>query len=111
MLLEDPEPPPFIGIEEPENGLYHSLVEQLAREFRGYAERSKGRIQVLITTHSPQFVDALSPEQVWLMEKDVNGFTQVKRTADMPVISALDEEGIPLGSLWYSNHLEERFEG
>ncbi|MCI0512952.1 AAA family ATPase [candidate division KSB1 bacterium] len=111
LLLEDPDPPAFIGIEEPENGLYHRLVEQLAREFRRYAEQSKGTIQVLITTHSPQFVDALSPEQVWLMEKDENGFTQVKRTADMPIIKALDEEGIPLGSLWYSNHLEERFEG
>lgn len=111
LLLEDPEPPAFIGIEEPENGLYHRLVEQLAREFRRHAEKSKGKLQVLITTHSPQFVDALSPEQVWLMEKDENGFTQVKRTADMPVIRVLDEEGIPLGSLWYSNHLEERFEG
>lgn len=111
LLLEDPEPPAFIGIEEPENGLYHRLVEQLSREFRRYTEKSRGTIQALITTHSPQFVDALSPEQVWLMEKDENGFTQVKRTADMPVIKALDEEGIPLGSLWYSNHLEERFEG
>jgi predicted ATPase len=111
LLLEDPEPPAFIGIEEPENGLYHRLVEQIAREFRRYAEQSKGRIQALITTHSPQFVDALSPEQVWLMEKDENGFTQVKRTKDMPMIQALDDEGIPLGSLWYSNHLEERFEG
>lgn len=111
LLLEDPEPPAFIGIEEPENGLYHRLVELLAREFRRYAESSNGTIQALITTHSPQLVDALSPEQVWLMEKDENGFTQIKRTADMPVIKALDEEGIPLGSLWYSNHLEERFEG
>ena len=84
LLLEDPEPPAFIGIEEPENGLYHRLVEQLAREFRGYAEKSRGKIQALITTHSPQFVDALKPEQVWLMEKDENGSTQVKRTADMP---------------------------
>lgn len=111
LLLEDPEPPAFIGIEEPENGLYHRLVEKLAREFRRYAEKSKGRIQLLITTHSPQFVDALSPEQVWLMEKDDKGFTKIKRTADMPLIKTLDEEGIPLGSLWYSNHLEERFEG
>ena len=111
LLLEDPEPPAFIGIEEPENGLYHKLVEQLARELRRYAERSKGKIQALITTHSPQFVDALSPEQVWLLEKDENGFTTVKRTADMPEITAMDEEGIPLGSLWYSNHLDERFEG
>lgn len=111
LLLEDPEPPAFIGIEKPENGLYHRLVEQLAREFRRYAEKSQKKIQALITTHSPQFVDALSPEQVWLMEKDEYGFTQVKRTKDMSTIQALDEEGIPLGSLWYSNHLEERFEG
>jgi predicted ATPase len=110
LLLEDPEPPAFIGIEEPENGLYHKLVELLAREFRRYAEKSKGKIQVLLTTHSPQFVDALSPEQVWLMEKDEKGFTQVKRTSDMPIINKLNEEGIPLGSLWYSNHLEERFQ-
>lgn len=111
LLLEDPEPPAFIGIEEPENGLYHRLVEQLAREFRRYSEQSRGKLQVLITTHSPQFVDALSPEQVWLMEKDENGFTRAKRTADMEMIKELDEEGLPLGSLWYSHHLEERFEG
>jgi predicted ATPase len=111
LLLEDPEPPTFIGIEEPENGLYHRLVEQIAHEFRRYSEQSRGKLQVLITTHSPQFVDALSPEQVWLMEKDEKGFTRVKRTADMPMIKALDEEGLPLGSLWYSHHLEEGFEG
>ena len=43
LLLEDPEPFPFIGIEEPENGLYHKLLEQLAREFRTHAERSEER--------------------------------------------------------------------
>ncbi len=107
LLLEDPEPPAFIGIEEPENGLYHKLLEELAREFRSYAETRK--TQLLITTHSPYFVDALHPRQVWLMEKDEHGHTQVKRTADMTAITALDEEGIPLGSLWYSHHLEERF--
>lgn len=107
LLLEDPEPPAFIGIEEPENGLYHKLLEELAREFRSYAETRK--TQLLITTHSPYFVDALNPRQVWLMEKDEYGHTQVKRTADMPAIAALEEEGIPLGSLWYSHHLEERF--
>ncbi|MEW6350433.1 MAG: AAA family ATPase [Thermodesulfobacteriota bacterium] len=109
LLLEDPEPPAFIGIEEPENGLYHRLVEQLAREFSSHAEESKGKMQVLITTHSPQFVDALRPEQVWLMQKDETGFTRVQRTADMQTIKELHGEGIPLGSLWYSNHLDERF--
>jgi predicted ATPase len=110
LLLEDPEPPSLIGIEEPENGLYHKLLEELAREFRRHAEKSKGKIQIFLTTHSPYFVDALSPKQVYLMEKDEKGHTQVKRTADMQAIKALEEEGIPLGSLWYSHHLEERFE-
>ncbi|MBF0496088.1 MAG: AAA family ATPase [Deltaproteobacteria bacterium] len=108
LLLQDPDPPAFIGIEEPENGLYHKLLETLAREFRRHAENSQGKIQVIVTTHSPYFVDALSPEQVWLLEKDDLGHTQATRTADMPAIKELVKEGIPLGSLWYSNHFEER---
>jgi len=109
LLLEDPEPPAFIGIEEPENGLYHKLLAELAGEFRQYAEHSQNKTQILITTHSPYFVDALKPEQVWLMGKNAQGHTQVKRTADMPAIKELAQEGIPLGSLWYSEHFEEHF--
>ncbi|HEX6902953.1 MAG TPA: AAA family ATPase [Thermoanaerobaculia bacterium] len=109
LLLEDPEPNPFIGIEEPENGLYHKLLDGLAREFIRHAEQSRGETQILVTTHSPYFVDALKPEQVWLMEKNEQGYTEVKRTADMPIIVEMTKEEIPLGSLWYSNHFEERF--
>jgi predicted ATPase len=109
LLLEDPEPRPVIGIEEPENGLYHKLLEELAREFVRHAEESRGKTQFLITTHSPHFVDALKPEQVWLIEKDESGHSQFRRTADMPVVVEMVKEGIPLGSLWYSNHFDERF--
>jgi predicted ATPase len=41
LLLEDPDPPPFICIEEPENGLYHKLLEALAQEFRAHATGKK----------------------------------------------------------------------
>lgn len=37
LLLEDPTPPPFLYIEEPENGLYHKLLESLANQFRDHA--------------------------------------------------------------------------
>ena len=111
LLLEDPEPFPLIGIEEPENGLYHKLLEELARELFHHAEGGQDKTQVFITTHSPYFVDALRPDQVWLMEKDIEGKTQARRTADMGIVSQMIEEGIPLGSLWYSNHFEERFRG
>ena len=43
LLLEDPEPPPFICIEEPENGLYHKLLESLAQEFRDEIEVERNR--------------------------------------------------------------------
>lgn len=106
VLLEDPEPRPFIGIEEPENGLYVQLIEQLARQLGEHVSRKKAKTQVLVTTHSPYFVDALQPDQVWFVQKDADGYTKVKRTADMPHIRELMDEGIPLGSLWYSQHLD-----
>jgi len=104
VLLADPEPRPFMGIEEPENGLYVQVIEQLARLLVSEATKAQPKTQVLVTTHSPYFVDALKPEQVWLMEKGKDGFSKVTRTADLPTISELAKEGIPLGSLWYSQH-------
>jgi predicted ATPase len=106
LLLEDPEPRPFIGIEEPENGLYHKLVERLALELKTHAEERD--TNVLVTTHSPYFVDALAPEQVWLIQRNEQGRSELRRAADMPAIRELVAEGIPLGSLWYSNHFHER---
>ncbi|MFM0040224.1 AAA family ATPase [Paraburkholderia strydomiana] len=51
LLLEDPSPPPFLCIEEPENGLYHKLLSSLATEFRNHATGLKGGSQVFLTTH------------------------------------------------------------
>lgn len=73
LMLEDPTPPPFICIEEPENGLYHKLLETLATEFRKHATRYKGGSQVFITTHQPYFVNALEPKEVWILERVKTG--------------------------------------
>jgi predicted ATPase len=86
LLLEDPSPPPFICIEEPENGLYHKLLETLAQEFRKHATGQRGRSQIFITTHQPYFVDALQPEEVWILEKGDDGFSRIKRASDNPLI-------------------------
>ena len=69
LLLEDPAPPPFICIEEPENGLYHKLLETLVSEFRTHATGRRKAPQIFITTHQPCFVDALSPDETWILEK------------------------------------------
>jgi predicted ATPase len=103
LLMEDPDPAPLIGIEEPENGLHHQLLETLAKEFREFARRPKGP-QVLITTHAPNFVDALTPEEVWILDKGKNGFSELLRAADIQGIHELYDEGVPMGSLWFSDH-------
>jgi len=108
LLLEDPTPPPFLCIEEPENGLYHKLLESLASEFRTHATGRKGGSQVFITTHQPYFVDALEPEEVWILEKGKDGFAQIQRASDEPIVKNMAAEGIPLGSLWYSDYLDAR---
>lgn len=103
LLMEDPDPAPFIGIEEPENGLHHQLLELLANELQALAMRARGP-QVLVTTHSPNFVDALTPSEVWILEKQLDGYSSLTRAADLPSVQQLFDEGIPMGSLWYSNH-------
>jgi len=108
LLLEDPNPPPFICIEEPENGLYHKLLESLAEEFRDHSTGGKNSSQIFITTHQPYFVDALEPDEVWILEKGKDGFSTMKRASEIPIVKNMVEEGLPLGSLWYSDYLDER---
>lgn len=108
LLLEDPAPPPFLCIEEPENGLYHKLLESLAEEFREHATGRKGGSQVFVTTHQPYLVDALEPDEVWILEKEESGFSNVRRASDDPIVISMVQEGLPLGGLWYSDYLDAR---
>ena len=106
LLMEDPEPPPFICIEEPENGLYHKLLESLAHELRAHATGKRNAPQVFVTTHQPYFVDALQPNEVWVLKKGADGFSQIQRVSDIALVSHMVEQGLPLGGLWYSDYLD-----
>ena len=108
LLLKDPSPPPFLCIEEPENGLYHKLLESLADEFREHASRRRGGSQVFITTHQPYFVNSLDPEEVWILEKGEDGFSTIRRASDDPIVINMVAQGLPLGGLWYSDYLDAR---
>jgi len=58
----DPSPPQLVGIEEPENQLHPRLLSELAEECRAASERT----QLMITTHSPFFVNGLEPRETWI---------------------------------------------
>ena len=101
VLLNDPNPPPFIGIEEPENFLHPRLLPELAEECRASSEFT----QIFATTHSPFFMNALRPEEVRVLWRDEKGFTQTKRMADIQGIPEFVAEGALLGQLWMEGHL------
>lgn len=108
LLLEDPAPPPFLCIEEPENGLYHKLLVALAKEFRDHAKAQRSGSQVFVTTHQPYFIDALDPDEVWVLEKGSDGFATIRRANEDLLVKNLVAEGLPLGGLWYSDYLDAR---
>jgi predicted ATPase len=101
MLLNDPNPPSFIGIEEPENFLHPRLLPELAEECRAASEHG----QLLVTTHSPFFVNALRPEEVRVLYRDEQGYTQAIRALDIQGVKEFMDAGASLGHLW----LEGRF--
>lgn len=98
-LLADPDPHPLLCIEEPENQLYPSLLTILAEEFAAYTEARHNKAQVFVTTHSPDFLNAVRlPSIYWLRKKE--GFTVVERAADDVQLEALVDEGDRPGWLW-----------
>lgn len=99
-VLKDPEPPRFIGIEEPENFLHPRLLPELAEECRAAAERS----QLLITSHSPFLLNAMRAEEVRVLYRNEQGFTQVITASGIPGIPDLVKTGATLGYLWMEGH-------
>ena len=101
-LLYDPEPPQLIGIEEPENYLHPRLLTGLV----GDCLEASASSQLMITTHSPRFVNELSAEEVWVLYRDEEGFTVCKRASDMLGVEQLLDAGAKLGKLWMEGYFE-----
>lgn len=96
VLLHDPKPHPLLCVEEPENQLYPKLMLELAEEFRQYANRGG---QVLVSTHSPDFLNAVELNEVcWLVK--VGGNTEIRRAKDDQQIAAYMADGDKMGYLW-----------
>lgn len=95
-LLYDPSPHPLLCVEEPENQLYPKLLMELAEEFRAY---SSGGGQVFVSTHSPDFLNAVELEEVFWLKKE-NGYTSIVRAADDEQVTAYMDEGDKMGYLW-----------
>lgn len=102
-VLYDPDPPRLIGIEEPENYLHPRLLPELAEECQQAGERT----QLIVTTHSPFFIDPLRPEEVRVLYRGRDGYTRAQRVSDIPGIQAFLDQGAKLGELWMEGHFDD----
>lgn len=101
VLLHDPKPHPLLCVEEPENQLYPKLLVELAEEFREYAQRGG---QVFVSTHSPDFLNAVNLDEVYWLAK-FHGFTKVFRAKENSQLAKFMAAGDQMGYLWKEGFL------
>jgi hypothetical protein len=77
------------------------LLPELAEECRD----ASARTQLLVTTHSPFFLNALRPEEVRVLWRDEHGYTQTRRAIDLRGVPDFVESGALLGHLWMEGQL------
>ncbi|ETR65909.1 MAG: SMC domain-containing protein [Candidatus Magnetoglobus multicellularis str. Araruama] len=104
LLLYDPKPYPLLCIEEPENYLYPELLRGLADELREYASRGG---QVFVSTHSPEFVNALDIKELFFLNK-INGQTTINPAINDSQLNDLFDNGNELGWLWQHGFIKGR---
>lgn len=96
LLLFDPKPHPLLCVEEPENQLYPSLLHEVAEEFASYAHRGG---QVFVSTHSPDFLNAVPLESIFWLTKE-QGITKISKAIDDEILINLFKAGDLPGYLW-----------
>ena len=63
---------------------------------------------MFVTTHQPYFVNVLRPDETWILNKESDGFSSIRRASQSAVVRAMVEQGLPLGGLWYSDYLDTK---
>jgi len=101
-VLYHPEPLQLIGIEEPENQLHPRLLAELCEQCRN----ASAQTQLMVTTHSPFFVNGLRPDELWVLYRDEQGGTKARRASDMRGIKEFIASGALLGQLWMEGYFE-----
>ena len=101
-VLASPSPSPIIAIDEPETGLHPSMFPLVAE----YAADAATRSQVILTTHSPQFLDAFRETKLTAtVAKWENGETMLQTIHGEELDYWLKE--FSLGALFKSGELEQ----
>lgn len=97
-VLCDPDPPPLICLDEPETGLHPQMFIVISDLIKEAAKKT----QILITTHSPDFVSCFEPEDIVVSERGADNGTTLKRLSSHELEPWL-KENVTIGTMWHRN--------
>jgi predicted ATPase len=89
----------LLAVEEPENGLHPHLSKGIVDLMREASDKR----QLLVTTHSPDFLDYLQPDEVILCDK-IDGLTTMRHASEVAEIEKFRKR-FRLGELWIQGTL------
>lgn len=105
-----PDPPPLIGLEEPDRGIHPRLLRRVQDAIHRLSDpescgEKREPVQVIATTHSPYFLDLFKdhPEEIVIAEK-VGHEVRFERLSEREDIREILSD-VPLGEAWYSGVL------
>ena len=97
--------PGLVVIEEPDTALNPGLLRNFVDQLREYVADKKiddeTRLQFILTTHNPTFLNYFNPKEVRIVSRDEQGYTTVDRVPDYIEDIWLDEHD--LGEVWLTN--------
>ncbi|MGH3913945.1 MAG: AAA family ATPase [Pseudonocardiaceae bacterium] len=97
--LHEPDPPPFMAIEEIDHGLHPYAMDVLLDRLRAASRRT----QILAATHSPTLVNRLRPEEIIVCDRDPEtGASLIPAASADEIARAVQASDWGPGELWFS---------
>jgi predicted ATPase len=98
----------MICFDEPENSVHPHLLRYVYDLLKGLTRPEKGRapVQVLVATHSVDFVNLCEPDEIRICERSDDGSVQIESVKDKKDLAqAIDSYRGAMGELWFSGAL------
>jgi predicted ATPase len=90
-----------MAFEEPATSLHPKLISQLVQMMKEVSEDK----QIFMTTHNPEVIKHVDLDDVYLVSRDENGFSQVTKPADKKEVRIFLENDLGIDELFVQNLL------
>lgn len=92
---------PVTIIEEPERNIHPYLISRVVDMMKDASEKK----QIIVTTHNPEIVKHVDFEDLFLVSRDENGFSNVSRPAEKEELLTFFQNDIGVEDLYIQNLL------